>query len=332
LEGTRLRELSFQNSMEFPTGRVTQTLAGNNSEARGSTITTLATTLATRILGANSEVNLNFILNTLASVMGRSPPAEQSEKHMEIEEVSQPDSPLPPAPVPAPSSQQDATLSSAVCSTSTSSPASKPVELQLAAGEEQGILSGDHPAGLDEEDSPILALPRALVARQYWVSGATSRKISKACGELGNRICHQCRRKFSSTRRLRVHVPQHFLIVFCPCGEYSYQHDYVLRHQRISRCHTGYTFAVNQATFPEFWDLVMPHVADPRRRAVLAQGFPRVGRSRRRRGSPSQHPNRRPSNHFGLCWHGSDRTPGPIPRTWSPTLGDGREAEDTCQP
>jgi len=33
LEGTRLRELSFQNSMEFPTGRVTRTLAGNNSEA-----------------------------------------------------------------------------------------------------------------------------------------------------------------------------------------------------------------------------------------------------------------------------------------------------------
>jgi len=63
LEGTRLRELSFQNSMEFPIGRVTRTSA----------------------------------------VMGRSPPAEQSKEHMEIKEVSQPDSPPPPAPVPAPS-------------------------------------------------------------------------------------------------------------------------------------------------------------------------------------------------------------------------------------
>jgi len=42
-EGTRLRGLSFQNSIEFPTGRITSTLA----------------------------------------VMRRSPPAEQSEEHME---------------------------------------------------------------------------------------------------------------------------------------------------------------------------------------------------------------------------------------------------------
>jgi len=49
---------------------------------------------------------------------------------MEIEEVSQPDSPPPPAPVPALSSQQDAILPSAVRSTSISSPVSKPVEHQ----------------------------------------------------------------------------------------------------------------------------------------------------------------------------------------------------------
>jgi len=129
-----------------------------------------------------------------------------------------------------------------------------------------------------------MALPQALVARQYWVSGATSRKIGEACGEPGNRICHQCQRKFSSSRRLRVHAPQHFLNVFCPCGEYSYQRDYVLRHQRISRCHTGYTF--DGATFPEFRDLVMPHVADPRRRAVLAQGFPACRPIQEQEGEP----------------------------------------------
>jgi len=48
----------------------------------------------------------------------------------------------------------------------------------------------------------------------------------------------------------------------------------VLRHQRISRCHTGYTFAVDQANFPEFRNLVLPHVADSHKRAALAQGFP----------------------------------------------------------
>jgi len=139
--------LSFRNSTEFPTGRVTQTIADNNAKARGSTNATLATTLATHIPGANFEVN--FILNTLASVMGLTLSKAQSEKRMEIEEVSPTDSPPPPAPIPAPSSQQDATLPSMVRPTSISSPVSKPVELQLAAGEEQSILHGDHPAGTD---------------------------------------------------------------------------------------------------------------------------------------------------------------------------------------
>jgi len=67
--------------------------------------------------------------------------------------------------------------------------------------------------------------------------------------------------------------PQHFINVFCPCGKYSYQRDYVLRHQRISRCHTGYVFAVDQATFPEFRDLILPQVANPHKRAILGQEF-----------------------------------------------------------
>jgi len=36
----------------------------------------------------------------------------------------------------------------------------------------------------------------------------------------------------------------------------------------------GYTFAVDQVTFPEFWDLVLPRVADSHKQAALAQGFP----------------------------------------------------------
>jgi len=67
------------------------------------------------------------------------------EELMEMEEVSHTDSPPPPAPVPAPSSQQDATPPPEVCSASVSGPGPKPVEFKLAAGEEQGILHGDHP-------------------------------------------------------------------------------------------------------------------------------------------------------------------------------------------
>jgi len=48
----------------------------------------------------------------------------------------------------------------------------------------------------------------------------------------------------------------------------------VLRHQRISRCYTGHVFAVDQATFPEFRDLILPHVGDPHKHATLGQGFP----------------------------------------------------------
>jgi len=83
-----------------------------------------------------------------------------SAEHIETEEASPTDSPLPPAPVPAPSSQQDAAAALVVCSTITGSPSSKPVELQLAAGKEQGILSGDHPDDLNEDATAILALPR----------------------------------------------------------------------------------------------------------------------------------------------------------------------------
>jgi len=69
-------------------------------------------------------------------------------------------------------------------------------------------------------------------------------------------------------------VPQHYTNVFCPCGEFSFQRDYVLRHQRIARCHTGQVSVVDEASFPEFQDLILPHICDPHKRATLAQGFP----------------------------------------------------------
>jgi len=155
------------------------------------------------------------------------------EERMDIEEVNAGRTDSPPSTDP--SSRQEATLPLEVLSTSATGPGSNPVELQLAAGEEQGKQLGDQPASGDKEDSPILALPRALVARQYWVSGATNLKIDQPCAEPGNHICHQCRKKFFSARRLQVHAPQHYINVFCPCGEFSYQRDYVRKHQRMSR-------------------------------------------------------------------------------------------------
>jgi len=125
-----------------------------------------------------------------------------------------------------------------------------------------------------ESEYQQLALPRVLTERPHWTTADTREQIERDCGEAGNRKCRQCERVFSTTRRLRVHVPQHYTNVFCPCGEFSFQRDYVLRHQRIARCHTGQTFVVDAETFPEFRDLVLPHVGDPHKRAILAQGFP----------------------------------------------------------
>jgi len=210
-----------------------------------------------------------------------------AENSMDVEDVgpSRINSRPPPAPVPAPSSQQGATPPSGIPSTSTSGPGSNPVELQLSAGEEQGILLDEDPTR--PEDNPqVLALPRALVARQYWVFRQTNLAISQTYGEPGNRICQQCRRKFSSTRRLRVLAPQHYVNVFCLCGEFSYQRDHVLRHQRISHCHTGHMFVVDQASFPEFRDLVLPHVANPRKQATLAWGFPACRPIQEQEGEP----------------------------------------------
>jgi len=49
--------------------------------------------------------------------------------------------------------------------------------------EEQGILLGElFLEADDKENSPVLALPRALVARQYWVSQNTNLRIGNACG------------------------------------------------------------------------------------------------------------------------------------------------------
>jgi len=69
---------------------------------------------------------------------------------------------------PPPSSLQASINQAEVLSTIISSPATDPVELRLAAGEEQGTLYGEPSTTPDDdEDTPRLALPQALVTRQY---------------------------------------------------------------------------------------------------------------------------------------------------------------------
>jgi len=172
-------------------------------------------------------------------------------------------------------------------------------------------LYGVPSSNQDEEDGThSLALPQALVPRQSWVSQDTNLRIRETCGEAGSRIC---RRKFSSARRLRVHAPQHFINVFCPCDEYLYQRDYVLRHQRISRCYTGHVFAVDQATFPEFQDLILPHVGDPHKSATLSQGFLPCRTIQEEDEEPTAASQPAATQPFRVVL-----APGPIPRPWAP--------------
>jgi len=146
----------------------------------------------------NSETGLT---RPLLSVVGSA---------MECEEMnlSRVDSPFPTAPVSAPCSPQAVPARTEVLPTISNTPVANPVELHLAAGEAQGILYGVPSSTQDEDDdTPNLVLPQALVTHQSWVSRGTNLKISETCGEAGNRICRQCGRKFSSAQRLHVHAP-----------------------------------------------------------------------------------------------------------------------------
>jgi len=44
---------------------------------------------------------------------------------------------------------------------------------------------------------------------------------------------------FTTPQKLNVHMPQHFVTTFCPCGDFSYHRNYILRHQRTMGCYQG---------------------------------------------------------------------------------------------
>jgi len=61
---------------------------------------------------------------------------------------------------------------------------------------------------------------------------------------------------------------------FCPCGEFSYHRDYILRHQRTMGCHVGHLYDVDRRSFPTFLNLIRPFITDLPRFERLKQGFP----------------------------------------------------------
>jgi len=87
-------------------------------------------------------------------------------------------------------------------------------------------------------------------------------------------MCYLCQQHFTTPRRLREHIPQHYIMTFCPCEEYNYHRHYILRHQRTMNCFPSYIFDVDEPSYPWFLELIQPFVLDKTKLERLLQGFP----------------------------------------------------------
>jgi len=119
-----------------------------------------------------------------------------------------------------------------------------------------------------------IALPQALLNRTNWTTRRTRMLIQTLIGTDDNRRCGECRRTFSTMKRLKIHIPQHFTVTFCPCGVHHFYRDAILRHQRTQTCYTGHLYEVDADSYTEFRDLILPHVTDTDRRQTLLEKFP----------------------------------------------------------
>ena len=119
-----------------------------------------------------------------------------------------------------------------------------------------------------------LALPQALLKRTNWTTRRTRMLIQTLIGTDDNLRCGECRRTFSTQKRLKVHIPQHFTVTFCPCGVHHFYRDAILRHQRTQTCYTRHLYEVDADSYTEFRDFILPHVTDPDRRQTLLDKFP----------------------------------------------------------
>jgi len=127
---------------------------------------------------------------------------------------------------------------------------------------------------LTETTDQTIALPQALLRRTNWTTRRTRTLIQALIGTDDNRQCDECRRTFSTMKRLKIHIPQHFTVTFCPCGVHHFYRDAILRHQRTQNCYTGHLYEVDADSYTEFRDLILPHVTDPHRRQTLLNQFP----------------------------------------------------------
>jgi len=125
-----------------------------------------------------------------------------------------------------------------------------------------------------ETEPTSATLPEILINQSSWVIRDTETLIQRHRGDEDCTTCRLCQQHFTTPRRLRVHVPQHFITTFCLCGEYSYHRDYIFRHQRMMECHSGHLYDVDELSFPTFLGLIKPFIADPVRYERLSQGFP----------------------------------------------------------
>jgi len=125
----------------------------------------------------------------------------------------------------------------------------------------------------DGEPSSMV-LPDILLAQHSWVTKETEALIKRNRGNDNCTTCRLCQQHFTTPHLLRVHVPQHYITTFCPCGKYSYHRDYILCHQRTMECHTGYLYDVDKPYFPTFLNIIKPFISDPNRYERLQQGFP----------------------------------------------------------
>jgi len=71
-----------------------------------------------------------------------------------------------------------------------------------------------------DDDAPPTSLPDILLKRHRWVTRETEDQIQTHRGSDDCTTCRLCQQHFSTHRRLRVHIPQHFITTLCPCGEF----------------------------------------------------------------------------------------------------------------
>jgi len=125
-----------------------------------------------------------------------------------------------------------------------------------------------------EDKSQTTALPTILSKKSNWVTDETEALIKDNQGDDNCTTCRLCRQQFTTHRRLRVHVPQHYITTFCPGGKFSYHRNYVLRHQRTMACYTGHLYDVDEHLFPTFLNIIKLCISDLSRYTRLLQGFP----------------------------------------------------------